>query len=95
MIAYEDGPKAMDWLSSAFGFKERGLRARAEVVGRPIHRRRRAGLRRGRRCHFAQAKQRGAAILTDVETDAYGKRYRARTLERPPLDVHAAGLTVN
>src|SRR2546423_13263621 len=23
MIAYEDGPKAMDWLSSAFGFKER------------------------------------------------------------------------
>src|SRR2546421_10739495 len=23
MIAYEDGPNAMDWLSSAFGFKER------------------------------------------------------------------------
>ncbi len=23
MIAYEDGPKAMDWLSDAFGFKER------------------------------------------------------------------------
>ncbi len=23
MIAYEDGPKAMDWLSTAFGFKER------------------------------------------------------------------------
>ncbi len=23
MIAYQDGPKAMDWLSSAFGFKER------------------------------------------------------------------------
>jgi uncharacterized glyoxalase superfamily protein PhnB len=23
MIAYENGPKAMDWLSSAFGFKER------------------------------------------------------------------------
>ena len=23
MIAYEDGPKALDWLSSAFGFKER------------------------------------------------------------------------
>ena len=22
MIAYEDGPKAMDWLSSTFGFKE-------------------------------------------------------------------------
>src|SRR2546429_1386134 len=23
MVAYEDGPKAMDWLSSAFGFTER------------------------------------------------------------------------
>ncbi len=23
MIAYEEGPKAMDWLSTAFGFKER------------------------------------------------------------------------
>src|SRR2546421_11890872 len=23
MVAYEDGPKAMDWLSSAFGFRER------------------------------------------------------------------------
>jgi uncharacterized glyoxalase superfamily protein PhnB len=23
MIAYEDGPKAMDWLAGAFGFKER------------------------------------------------------------------------
>ena len=23
MIAYEDGPKAMDWLAEAFGFKER------------------------------------------------------------------------
>jgi uncharacterized glyoxalase superfamily protein PhnB len=23
MIAYQDGPKAMDWLSAAFGFKER------------------------------------------------------------------------
>ena len=23
MIAYEDGPRAMDWLSTAFGFKER------------------------------------------------------------------------
>jgi hypothetical protein len=21
MIAYEDGPRAMDWLTSAFGFK--------------------------------------------------------------------------
>lgn len=26
MIAYENGPRAMDWLSSAFGFKERARR---------------------------------------------------------------------
>jgi len=31
--------------------------------------------------HFAQAKQRGAAIITDVEADQYGKRYRAEDLE--------------
>jgi uncharacterized glyoxalase superfamily protein PhnB len=23
MIAYEDGPRAMDWLADVFGFKER------------------------------------------------------------------------
>jgi PhnB protein len=32
MIAYEDGPKAMDWLSSAFGFKER-----ARILGKDGH----------------------------------------------------------
>ena len=26
MIAYEDGPKAMDWLAKAFGFRERDRR---------------------------------------------------------------------
>jgi uncharacterized glyoxalase superfamily protein PhnB len=26
MIAYEDGPRAMDWLAEAFGFKERARR---------------------------------------------------------------------
>src|SRR5260370_41836268 len=26
MIAYEDGPRAMDWLARAFGFKERARR---------------------------------------------------------------------
>jgi uncharacterized glyoxalase superfamily protein PhnB len=31
--------------------------------------------------HFSQAKQRGAAIITDVEADQYGKRYRAEDLE--------------
>ena len=28
MIAYEDGPKAMDWLAKAFGFRER-----AQMIG--------------------------------------------------------------
>jgi len=31
--------------------------------------------------HFAQAKQRGAGILSGVEADQYGKRYRAEDLE--------------
>src|SRR2546429_8573094 len=41
MIAYEDGPKAMDWLSSAFGFTER---ARMLDNGGPLpHREKQAG----------------------------------------------------
>jgi PhnB protein len=31
--------------------------------------------------HCARAKQRGAAIITDVEADKYGKRYRAEDIE--------------
>jgi len=30
MIAYEDGPKAMDWLSTAFGFRERARMVAAD-----------------------------------------------------------------
>jgi len=120
MIAYEDGPKAMDWLSSAFGFKERtrmlgkdGRLSHGEMqagdgvimLATPTPdyqapRRHREGCERAQKwlavpyivdgvlvdvvdvdAHFAQAKQRGAAIITDVETDQYGKRYRAEDLE--------------
>ena len=35
MIAYEDGPAAMDWLASAFGFRE--LERRVTAEGRLAH----------------------------------------------------------
>jgi PhnB protein len=35
MIAYEDGPRAMDWLSQAFGFRERARMVAAD--GRLSH----------------------------------------------------------
>ena len=120
MIAYEGGPRAMDWLSSAFGFKERTRMVGND--GRLRHGEMQAGdgvimlatptpdyqgPRRHREAcepaqkwsavpyivdgvlvyvddvdaHCAQAKQRGAAIITDVEADHYGKRYRAEDLE--------------
>jgi len=120
MIAYEDGPKAMDWLSSAFGFKERarmldkdGRLAHGEMQAgggvimlatptpdyeAPRHHR--EGCEPAQKwstvpyivdgvlvyvddvdTHFARAKQRGAVIITDVEADQYGKRYRAEDLE--------------
>ena len=120
MIAYENGPKAMDWLASAFGFTERARML--DASGRLSHGEMQAGEgvvmlatptpdyqapRRHREdceparkwsavpyivdgvlvyvddidAHFAQAKERGAAILTGVESDQYGKRYRAEDLE--------------
>jgi uncharacterized glyoxalase superfamily protein PhnB len=120
MIAYEDGPTAMDWLSSTFGFTERTRML--DKDGRLSHGEMGAGQgiimlatptpdyqgpRRHRTicepahkwssvpfivdgvlvyvedvaAHFAQAKQRGASILTEVEADQYGKRYRAEDLE--------------
>jgi PhnB protein len=120
MIAYEDGPKAMDWLSSAFGFKERARML--DKHGRLSHGEMQAGdgvimlatptpdyqaPRHHREdcqaaqkwsavsyivdgvlvyvgdvdAHFAQAKRKGAAILSDVEADQNGKRYRAEDLE--------------
>jgi uncharacterized glyoxalase superfamily protein PhnB len=120
MIAYEDGPKAMDWLASAFGFKERARMLGKD--GRLSHGEMQAGdgvimlatptpeyqgPRHHREAcepaqkwsavpyivdgvlvyvddvdaHFARAKQQGAAIITDVEADQHGKRYRAEDLE--------------
>jgi len=120
MIAYEDGPKAMDWLSSAFGFKERARML--DKNGRLSHgemqagdgvimlatptpdyqapRHHREGCEPAQKwsavpyivdgvlvyvddvdAHFAQAKRQGAAIITGVEADRYGKRYRAEDLE--------------
>ena len=120
MIAYEDGPRAMDWLAAAFGFKERMRMVTPE--GRLSHgemeagdglimlatpspdyqgpKKHSEGCEQARRwssvpyiidgvlvyvddvdAHFARAKQRGAAIITGVEADQYGKRYRAEDLE--------------
>jgi len=120
MIAYEDGTKAMDWLASAFGFKERTRMLGKD--GRLSHGEMQAGQgvimlatpapeyqapkRHREACeaaqkwsavpyivdgvlvyvddvdaHYAQAKQRGAVIITDVEADRYGKRYRVEDLE--------------
>jgi uncharacterized glyoxalase superfamily protein PhnB len=120
MIAYEDGPKAMDWLSSAFGFKERARML--DKDGRLSHGEMQAGdgvimlatptpdyeaPRHHRQscepaqkwsqvpyivdgvlvyvddvdAHASQAKQRGARMITEVEADQYGKRYRAEDPE--------------
>ena len=120
MIAYENGPAAMDWLSSAFGFTERTRMLGKD--GRLSHGEMQAGdgvvmlasptpdyqaprhhrdtCQPAKRwsavpfivdgvlvyvddvdAHFAQAKRRGASIITEVEADQYGKRYRAEDLE--------------
>jgi len=120
MIAYEDGPKAMDWLASAFGFKEQARMLGKD--GRLSHgemqagdgvimlatptpdyqapRHHREGCEPAQKwsavsyivdgvlvyvddvdAHFAQAKQHGATILSEVETNRNGKRYRAEDLE--------------
>jgi PhnB protein len=120
MIAYEDGPKAMDWLSSAFGFTERarmldkgGRLSHGEMQAgdgvimlatptpdyqAPRHHREQCDAARKWHlvpyvvdgvlvyvddidAHFARAKQHGATILSEVETNQNGKRYRAEDLE--------------
>ena len=120
MIAYEDGPKAMDWLASAFAFKERARMI--DNSGRLSHgemeaghglimlatptpeyqgpRRHRATCETAQRwstvpfivdgvlvyvddvnAHYERAKQHGATIISEPETDNYGRRYRAEDLE--------------
>ena len=120
MIAYEDGPKAMDWLSSAFGFTERARML--DNSGRLSHgemqagdgvimlatptpdyqapRHHRESCEPARKwstvpyvvdgllvyvddvdAHFARAKQKGATILSEVETNENGRLYRAEDVE--------------
>jgi uncharacterized glyoxalase superfamily protein PhnB len=62
MIAYEDGPKAMDWLASAFGFTER-----ARMMGKD-----------GRLSHGEMQAGDGVIMLASPTPDYQGpKRHRA------------------
>lgn len=120
MIAYENGPAAMDWLALAFGFKERVRML--DQGGRLTHGEMQAGdgvimlatpspdyqaPRRHREtceaartwsrvpyivdgalvyvhdiaAHYARAKANGATILSELESDQRGRRYRAEDLE--------------
>jgi uncharacterized glyoxalase superfamily protein PhnB len=120
MIAYEDGPAAMDWLARAFGFKERVRMT--DASGRLSHGEMEAGAglimlatpsphyesprhhretsEAARRwsevpyiidgvlvyvddvdAHLTTAREAGARILSAVEADEHGKRYRAEDLE--------------
>jgi uncharacterized glyoxalase superfamily protein PhnB len=120
MLAYEDGPAALDWLAAAFGFRERARMT--DEAGRLTHGEMEAGdglimlatpsphyegpahHRQG--CaiaaawsevpyiidgvlvhvadvaaHCRQARERGARILSEPQTDEHGTRYRAEDVE--------------
>lgn len=97
MISYENGLAAVQWLSDAFGFRER---AAARVVG-PDGRLQHAELQAGDGLlmlasptadyvmvhvddvdrHYARAKAAGATILSELEDGGPGRRYRAEDLE--------------
>jgi uncharacterized glyoxalase superfamily protein PhnB len=120
MIAYEDGPRAMDWLSKAFGFRERTRMTGPD--GRLNHGEMEAGdglimlatptpdyrspkshretCNQARRwssvpyiidgvlvyvkdvgAHFERAKQAGATILSEPNTNSNGTQYRAEDIE--------------
>jgi uncharacterized glyoxalase superfamily protein PhnB len=120
MIAYEDGPKAMDWLAGAFGFLERARMT--DDNGRLSHGEMEAGdgvimlasptsEYRGPKhhredceqaqkwssvpyiidgvlvyvddaaAHIEHARAAGATIISELEDDGYGKRYRAEDVE--------------
>lgn len=120
MLAYEDGPKAMDWLVRAFGFRERArmvdpsgrlshgeLQAGDAVImlatpspdyqGPRHHRSECATAEKWSRVpyivdgtlvyvddvqrHYERARANGATILSELEADEHGKRYRAEDLE--------------
>ncbi len=120
MIAYEDGPAAMDWLINAFGFRERTRMV--DGNGRLSHGELEVGAgvimlatpspdyqsprRHRERCavsnswlsvpyivdgalvyvddvvaHCARAKAAGAIVLSEVESDERGTRYRVEDVE--------------
>jgi uncharacterized glyoxalase superfamily protein PhnB len=120
MIAYEDGPRAMDWLASAFGFRERTRMTAPD--GRLSHgemeageglimlatptpdyhgpKRHRESCEQARKwssvpyiidgvlvyvkdvgAHYEHARMVGATILSKLEQNSNGMRYRAEDLE--------------
>ena len=120
MIAYEDGVAALDWLSRAFGFRERmrltdasGRLSHGEMeVGEgmimlatpsplyqgPAHHRQGCAAAAAWSevpyivdgvlvhvadvaAHCRQARDHGARILSEPQTDEHGTRYRAEDLE--------------
>lgn len=121
MIAYENPAAAIDWLTTAFGFREVGRRhvepdgrvshAEMDVGGQKIMlanptpdyespRHHRDGCEASRRwssvpwvvdgllvyvsdvgAHFLTAKAAGATLLSALEDDGPGRRYRAEDLE--------------
>ena len=120
MLAYEDGPAALEWLAAAFGFRERtrlvddsGRLSHGEMEAgdglimlatpSPDYQgpaRHRAGCAAARAwsavpyivdgvlvhvedvaAHHQRARDHGATILTEPQTDEHGARYRAEDLE--------------
>lgn len=120
MLAYENGPAALDWLAAAFGFRER--RRMTDDTGRLTHGEMEAGdgvimlatpsphyqgpAHHREHCeaaqawstvpyivdgvlvhvgdvaaHHARARDHGARIISDPETDQFGSRYRAEDVE--------------
>ncbi len=120
MIAYEDGPAAMDWLAKAFGFRERARMLGQD--GRLSHGEMETGSgvimlatpsphyrgpkRHREECeqaarwsqvpyvvdgvlvyvedvdkHYETARAGGARILSELEDDRNGKKYRAEDVE--------------
>jgi uncharacterized glyoxalase superfamily protein PhnB len=120
MIAYQDGPRAMDWLAKAFGFRERARMTAPD--GRLSHGEMEAGdglimlatpspeyrgpkshrdsCEQARKwssvpyivdgvlvyvkdvgAHYDHARTAGATILSELEDDSNGQRYRAEDIE--------------
>lgn len=69
MLAYEDGVAAMEWLAKAFGFRERARYTEAMVYVDDLE------------AHIRRAREVGATILSEIEDDPPGRRYRAEDLE--------------